>query len=218
MSLFKRGSIWWYEFWFAGRRIQESSKSPSKTVAKQAEQQRRRELESGFNSVEDDRRKNVRTMRDQAAAYLGSYGLRNRSKTFAEYAIGHLIEFLGSRMLIDIDDASIREYQDARLKENAAPKTINEEVGFLLRLLEERGELIRAQLKRRKCLKLKVRRRESLHARGKGGLGCGGTAIEIPAHLSRVDAGSKHGHAQHRDPNTAMETDRSRQEILDCWS
>src|SRR5205807_1060834 len=43
------------------------------------------------------------------------------------------------------------------LKEKAAPKTINEEVGFLLRLLEHRGELIRAQLKRQKCLKLKVR-------------------------------------------------------------
>src|SRR5579875_3549895 len=32
MSLFKRGNIWWYEFWFAGRRIQESSKSTSKTI------------------------------------------------------------------------------------------------------------------------------------------------------------------------------------------
>ena len=157
MSLFRRGNVWWYEFWFAGRRIQESSKSPSKTIAKQAEQQRRRELEAGFNSIEDDRRKNVRALRDQAAAYLESYGLRNRSKTFADYAIRHLNQFLGSRMLIDIDDAAVREYQDARLRQGAAPKTINEEVGFLLRLLEEHGELIRAQLKRRNCLKLKIR-------------------------------------------------------------
>ena len=42
-------------------------------------------------------------------------------------------------------------------KQEAAPKTINEEVGFLLRLLDDRGELIRVQLKRQKCLKLKVR-------------------------------------------------------------
>jgi hypothetical protein len=27
MSLFRRGEVRWYEFWFAGRRIQESSKS-----------------------------------------------------------------------------------------------------------------------------------------------------------------------------------------------
>jgi hypothetical protein len=36
MSLFRRGDVWWYEFWFAGRRIQESSKSPSKTIARNA--------------------------------------------------------------------------------------------------------------------------------------------------------------------------------------
>lgn len=157
MALFKRGKVWWYEFCFAGRRIQESTKSVSKTVAKQAEQQRRRELESGFNNIEDERHRNVRTLLHQATEYLESYALRNRSKTFAEYAIKHLVEFLGSRMLVDIDDGAVREYQDARLKQKAAPKTINEEVGFLLRLLEDRGELIRAQLKRQKCLKLKVR-------------------------------------------------------------
>jgi hypothetical protein len=36
MSLFRCGDVWWYEFWFAGRRIQESSKSPSKTIARTA--------------------------------------------------------------------------------------------------------------------------------------------------------------------------------------
>ena len=41
MSLSKRGKYWWYEFWFAGRRIQESSKSASKSIAKLAEQKRR---------------------------------------------------------------------------------------------------------------------------------------------------------------------------------
>ena len=39
----------------------------------------------------------------------------------------------------------------------AAPKTINEEVGFLLRLLGERGDAIRIHLRREKTLKLAVR-------------------------------------------------------------
>ena len=47
MGLFQRGEIWWYEFWFAGRRIRESSKSESKTLARAAEKKRRRELEEG---------------------------------------------------------------------------------------------------------------------------------------------------------------------------
>ena len=55
MSVFKRGNIWWYEFWFSGRRIQESSKSASKTIAKHAEQNRRRDLEKGFNNIQDVR-------------------------------------------------------------------------------------------------------------------------------------------------------------------
>ena len=58
-------------------------------------------------------------------------------------------------MLCDIDDGLVREYQDARLRENAAPKTINEEVGFLLRLLGDRGEAIRSRLKKLKQLKLR---------------------------------------------------------------
>ena len=54
MALSKRGNTWWYEFLFARQRIRESAKTTSKTVAKLAEQKRRRELELGFNGVETD--------------------------------------------------------------------------------------------------------------------------------------------------------------------
>jgi hypothetical protein len=48
MAVFKRGGVWWYKFYFAGQFIRESAKSTSKTVAKDAENQRRRELEQAF--------------------------------------------------------------------------------------------------------------------------------------------------------------------------
>ena len=155
MSVFKRGKVWWYEFWFAGRRIQESTKAKSKTVAKLAEQKRRRELEEGFNSIEDRRDERIRTIKEIAKDYLDRYVLRNRSGTFAEYAIGHLTRLLGATMIVDADEAMVLGYQEQRLREKAAPKSINEEVGFLLRLLGERGELIRARLRKQKSLKLK---------------------------------------------------------------
>ncbi len=155
MSVFKRGKIWWYEFWFAGRRIQESAKTGSKTIAKLAEQKRRREIEEGFNAIEDRREERIQTIREVAKDYLEGYILRNRSTTFAEYAIGHVTRLLGSKMIVDADEAMVLEYQQQRLKEEASPKTINEEVGFLLRLLGERGELIRARLRKQKMLKLK---------------------------------------------------------------
>src|SRR6266567_4360243 len=49
----KESLIWWYNFTFAGRRIQESSKSRRKTVAQDAEKKRRQELERAFNDVTD---------------------------------------------------------------------------------------------------------------------------------------------------------------------
>ncbi len=95
MSLFRRGDVWWYEFWFAGRRIRESSKSPSKTVAKGAEQKRKRELEAGFNNFTDLRHERIRTFSDMADEYFAAYKLRlPQSAVFAEYAINHLKRLL----------------------------------------------------------------------------------------------------------------------------
>jgi len=48
----------------------------------------------------------------------------------------------------------VKRYQADRLKEKAAPKTINDEVQLLLRLCGEQGALIRATLHRDKALKL----------------------------------------------------------------
>jgi hypothetical protein len=71
--------------WFAGRRVRESSKTGSKTLAKAAEQKRRPELEEGFNNLEDVRQERVRTIQELADEYSISYKLRHpRSATFAE--------------------------------------------------------------------------------------------------------------------------------------
>src|SRR5580692_2751338 len=78
MALFRRGDTWWYEFLFARQRVRESAKTTSKTVAKQAEQNRRRELERGFNGVEDVREDRVRTVKAIATEYLEQYCLRNK--------------------------------------------------------------------------------------------------------------------------------------------
>jgi integrase len=158
MALFRRGDVWWYDFLFARRRVRESAKTNSKTVAKQAEQNRRRELERGFNGVEDNREDRIRSIREMAADYLEDYCLRHKSGVFAQYAVGHVGRHLGASMVVDVTDKTVREYQTTRLKEGAAPKSINEEVGFLLRLLGEGGDVIRMRLRRQKALKLAVGR------------------------------------------------------------
>jgi integrase len=157
MSVFKRGGVYWYHFLFAGRHIQESTKTGSKTLAKAAEQKRRRDLEEGFNSLADDRKERVRALADLAADYLEEYKLRHRSPKFAEYACRHVTRLIGGAMTVDVNEQTILSYQSARLKEKASPKTINEEVGFLLRVLQVQGDAIRARLRRKKQLKLTVR-------------------------------------------------------------
>ena len=45
--VYQRGKqgFWWYRFRFAGRIIHESSRSQSRTIAREGEKQRRRKLE-----------------------------------------------------------------------------------------------------------------------------------------------------------------------------
>jgi hypothetical protein len=50
----------------------------------------------------------------------------------------------------------VKAYQSDCLKESAAPKSINDEVGFLLRLLADSGDILRARLKKNKTQKLSV--------------------------------------------------------------
>jgi hypothetical protein len=64
---------------------------------------------------------------------------------------------VNSQSINQIGFSGNHNYQTARLKEKAAPKSINEEVGFLLRLLGEQGDGIRVRLRRQKALKLAVR-------------------------------------------------------------
>jgi len=60
-------------------------------------------------------------------------------------------------MLVDMNEATLIKYQNDRLTESAEPKTVNEEVGFLLRIMGDLGDLVRVRLKKKKKFKLKVR-------------------------------------------------------------
>jgi hypothetical protein len=79
----------------------------------------------------------VRQLRDVADEYLADYRLRFRGVTFAEYAIGHMVRILGDDLLVDIDESTVLEFQTNRLKQAASPKSINEEIRYLLTIIGE---------------------------------------------------------------------------------
>jgi len=156
VAVYKRGDTWWYEFIYAGRRIQESAKTTSKTKAKKALIKRKRELEEGFIGIENPRKDRIQGFSKVAAEYLKEYKLKHRAFTFAEYAVRHVVEHLGKKMLGEISEQTVTDYQITRLEEEAAPKSINEEVGFLLRMLGKQGDVIRVELRRQRKVKLPV--------------------------------------------------------------
>ena len=160
MSVYRRGKMYWYKFWFANKLIRESAKTSSKTLAKEAEKKRRRELEAGYNNLSQDfRNQRVLTLRQAADKYSADYTIRYPSSSvkYQKYCVKHLVDHLGDKMLIEITDKVVQAYQVARLREGSAGKTINEEVGELLRIMGDVGGVVRLKLRKERKLKLTQR-------------------------------------------------------------
>lgn len=100
-----------YQFWSAGRRISELAKTHLKTPAEKAEAMRLRELQEGFNGTEGTRAERISPIRELADAYLEDYKLRNKSATFAEYAMGHVKRLAGGLMLMDATNRTVSDYE-----------------------------------------------------------------------------------------------------------
>lgn len=112
-------------------------------------------MEIGYNNISDTREERVKTIGERADEYMEEYELKHpRSAVFANYAIGHLKKHLGRAMIVDVNEKKVSDYQVERLREGPSPKTINEEVGFLLRLLGRQGDALRGRLREEKSLRL----------------------------------------------------------------
>lgn len=136
----KESGIWWYHFSFAGRHIQESSKTHLLTLAREAERNRRRELERAFvGSPMEKRETRVNSVGDTVKSYLSAYELdhrgREQSILFAKGRLAHVTRLLGSAVMPDLTEDKIRWYIKTRIEEKASGRTINMEVGELSRAI-----------------------------------------------------------------------------------
>lgn len=158
MSVFQVGKYYHYNFILDGRRYKASTGKTSKQAAEKVERNVRMRLESGYSEVvqQEERAQGRKTVQEAADEFLEAYKAKHRAASFAEHALGHVARLLGGKLVLETTPGTVKKYQTDRLNEKAAPKTINEEVAFLLRLCGDQGELIRARLRREKCLKLKT--------------------------------------------------------------
>jgi len=128
--VYQRGKqgFWRYRFRFGGRIVHESAKTASKTLAREAEKQRRRKLEESWNHV--TRRVLPATFEKAAGEWLKGREGRVAANTLsmARVALKHLLPAFASKLLCDITPKDVQAYQQARLREGAQGRTANIEV------------------------------------------------------------------------------------------
>lgn len=153
MSVFKNGRFYHYEFKLDGRRYRGSTGTGNKNQAIQEERRQRERLEKSYSQIieEEARTQQRKTIQQAADEFLVEYKAKHESPTFAVYALGHVSDHLGKKLVVEITPTVVKSYQIARLAEKAGPKTINDEVQLLLRLCGDQGDLIRAKLRREKA-------------------------------------------------------------------
>jgi integrase len=136
-------------FRFAGRFIHESARTASKTVARDAERQRRRALEQSWNRIE--KRSLPPSLTEAAKRWLEKRAaLASGTRQTYEAALKHLRGILGNMLVCEIEPRDIVAYQKVRLVQEAAGATINKEIACLSSILADCGmwEQLRRDVKR----------------------------------------------------------------------
>ena len=131
----KNSKVWWYDFVFERQRVRESAKTRSKTLAKDAERVRRRELEESYNGIKRRDRAKLFSVAADEWLVLKSLTLAASSRRIERDNLKHLRPQFEKRLVTDIQAKDVSRYQQARLGEGASPKTINLEVGTLRAIL-----------------------------------------------------------------------------------
>ena len=127
--------VWWYDFIFEGQRVRESAKTRSKTVAKDAEKARRRELEESYNGIKRRDRAKLFSVAADEWLILKSLTLAASSQRIERDNLKHLRPHFEKRLVTDIQAKDVSRYQTSPAREKASPKTINLEVGTLRAIL-----------------------------------------------------------------------------------
>jgi integrase len=132
-----KGGIYWFRFRFGGRFVHESARTTSKTLAREGERQRRRELETKWNRVE--RRSLPPTFGRAASGWLEAAKPHLAERTYEIYEVAircHLTPGLGTCLLCDIGADTIASYQARRKGANASARTLNKELQVLRQILK----------------------------------------------------------------------------------
>jgi integrase len=117
--------------------IRESSKSESKTVGKDAERSRRRELEQSYNGISRPRTAQLFSAATETWLGAKTAHLSPRSVIIERSNLKHLNPYFGKSLLCNITADDLAHYQASRLERGASPKTVNLEIGTMRAILRK---------------------------------------------------------------------------------
>jgi len=132
-TIYKRGKVYWIQYYRNGKPYRESTKSKKEADAKRLLKKREGEISEGklpgiyFDRVKFD---------ELAEGFLRDYRINQRkSLDRAERSVGHLKRYFEGYRVPDITSPKIEGYIESRLEEGAANATINRELSALKRML-----------------------------------------------------------------------------------
>ncbi len=138
MAVYRRGRTFWFEFVLGGSRVRESAKTSSKTIAREAERARRRELERALNGLA--KRERPPLFRLAAEQWFASKtALTPLGRAYYRQYLGKLSREFGGRLVSDITADDIAALQRKRQGEGLSGRQINCEVATLRAILKHYG-------------------------------------------------------------------------------
>src|SRR5690348_7583576 len=113
MGVYKRGGVYWFKFRFEGQIIRESAKTASKTVAKEAERVRRRQLEMSVNGIVKRERMPLFSLASKEW-FESKTALTPLGRAYYRQYVGKLNREFGGRLVSDITPDDIAALQRKR--------------------------------------------------------------------------------------------------------
>jgi integrase len=139
MSVYKRGGVYWYEFWFQGQRLRESTGINNKTSAIRAEAIRKAEMAEGRAGIQA-RRASPSFERFVTDEFLPWSANEHRAhpNTHKRYKVSAkpLIAFFGSVRLDAISAGLVEKFKMARAKD-ISPAGTNRDLAALRLVLNQ---------------------------------------------------------------------------------
>ena len=112
-----------------------SARTQSKTLAREAERRRRRQLEERINDV--TKRVLPPTFERAAKDWQENRGqIAAHTESVARLALKHLLPAFGPKLLCDMSPQQIADYQRVRLQSGAQGRTVNIEIGALRQIFK----------------------------------------------------------------------------------